>query len=53
MCQVHYSVLYEIPTGGVSELNLLGLDNPWNVLWEKTQLSWMADYAVGIGAKEV
>ena len=49
VCQVHYSVLYEIPTGGVSELNLLGLDNPWNVLWEKTQLSWMADYVVGVG----
>lgn len=48
-CQVHYSVAYEIPTGQVSELTSLGLDNPWNVAWETTLLSWMADYVVGTG----
>lgn len=48
-CQVHYSVAYEIPTGQVSDLASLGLDNPWNVAWESTLLSWMADYVVGTG----
>jgi hypothetical protein len=48
-CQVHYSVVYEIPTGSVSELTALGLDNPWSVVWETTQLSWMFDYVIGIG----
>lgn len=48
-CEVHYSVLYEMPTGQVPALTALGLDNPWNVLWEVTQLSWMYDYVVGAG----
>lgn len=48
-CLVHYSVQYEMPTGQVSDLTLLGLDNPWSTLWEGTRLSWMVDYAVGVG----
>lgn len=48
-CQVHYSVVYEMPTGQVSDLTSLGLDNPWNTAWEVTQLSWMVDYVLGVG----
>lgn len=48
-CQTHYSVLYEIPTGQVRALTSLGLDNPWNIGWEVTRLSWMVDYVVGVG----
>lgn len=48
-CQVHYSVIYEIPTGQVSDITQLGLDNPWNTAWEVTRLSWMVDYVVGMG----
>lgn len=48
-CQVHYSVVYEMPTGQVSDLTSLGLDNPWNVGWEVARLSWMVDYVVGVG----
>lgn len=48
-CGVHYSVVYEIPTGQVRDITSLGLDNPYQIAWEVTQLSWMFDYAVGIG----
>lgn len=49
-CQVHYSVAYEIPNGQVRAITSLGLDNPWSVAWELTQLSWMVDYVVGVGS---
>lgn len=45
----HYSVVYKVPTDGVSRLTTFGLDNPASVLWELTQLSWMFDYVVGMG----
>lgn len=47
--RVHYSVLYEMPLGNTSFQNNLGLDNPAYLAWEVTRLSWMFDYAVGVG----
>lgn len=49
VCQTHYSLVYELPTGHVSTRQALGLDNPGNIAWEVTRLSWMVDYAVGVG----
>ena len=49
VCQVHYSVVYEIPTGSVPIYTSLGLDNAPAIFWEATRLSWMVDYAFGIG----
>lgn len=49
LCQSHCSVVYELPTGQVSPITELGLDNPWSIAWEVSRLSWMVDYAVGIG----
>lgn len=46
---VHYSVTYEMPPGGTPTSTLLGLDNAWSIGWEATRLSWMFDYAVGVG----
>lgn len=46
---VHYSVVYEMPTGSTGPINTLGLDNPWYLAWEVTRLSWMWDYVVDIG----
>lgn len=46
---VHYSVQYESGTDGVSSLTQLGLDNPWSVGYELARLSWLLDYAVGVG----
>lgn len=48
-CVTHYSVVYELPTGHVSAVNALGLDNPYNIAWEVSRLSWMVDYVVGVG----
>lgn len=48
-CFTHYSVVYEMPTGQVPLLTQLGLDNPYQVAWELTKLSWMFDYVIGIG----
>ena len=45
----HISVSYKVPTDGVSRITTLGLDNPASIAWEATCLSWMVDYAVGIG----
>lgn len=47
--EVHCSVSYRIPTEGVPLVTTLGLDNPYNIAWEVTRLSWMCDYVVGIG----
>jgi hypothetical protein len=47
--RVHYSVVYELPTGQVPLYQALGLDNPASITWEATRLSWMFDYAVGVG----
>lgn len=47
---VHYTVVYEMPIGGVGPITELGLDNPGSTLWELTTLSWMFDYVVGTGA---
>lgn len=49
-CRVHYSVVYELPTGQVPLYQALGLDNPLSIIHEATRLSWMWDYAVGTGA---
>lgn len=49
-CSTHYSLCYEIPTGQVRDITLLGLDNPWSVAWEVVRLSWMVDYVVGVGS---
>lgn len=49
VCQTHYSLVYELPTGHVSTRQALGLDNPGNIAWEVTRLSWMVDYVVGVG----
>lgn len=46
---IHYALLYEQDTTGVSPLTSLGLDNPWSVGWEVIRLSWLVDYAIGIG----
>lgn len=46
---VHYSVVYEMPIGGVGPMNELGLSNPYATAWELTTLSWMVDYALGVG----
>ena len=48
-CTTHYSICYEMPTGHVSNITSLGLDNPWKIGWEVTRLSWMFDYVVGVG----
>jgi len=48
-CTTHYSVVYELPTGHVTTRQALGLDNPGAIAWEVTRLSWMVDYAVGVG----
>lgn len=48
-CQVHYSVVYVLPTTGVPYRTLLGLDNPWGTLYEYLPASWIVDYAVGFG----
>lgn len=48
-CRVHYSVVYELPTGQVPLYQALGLDNAPSIFWEGTRLSWMYDYAVGTG----
>lgn len=48
--KVHYSVVYEMPTGSTGPINTLGLDNPWSIGWEVTRLSWMFDYVVDIGS---
>lgn len=48
-CNVHYTVVYEMPIGGVGPITELGLDNPYSTLWELTTLSWMFDYVVGVG----
>lgn len=49
ICQTHYSVVYEVPTGQVPAVTSLGLDNPYSIAWELTQLSWMFDYVLGVG----
>lgn len=48
--KVHYSVVYEMPTGSTGPINTLGLDNPWYLGWEVTRLSWMVDYVVDVGS---
>lgn len=45
----HISVSYKVPTDGVSRITTLGLNNPASIAWEATCLSWMVDYAVGVG----
>lgn len=46
---VHYSVVYEMPEGGIPMSTLLGLNDGVATAWEVTKLSWMFDYVVGIG----
>jgi len=45
----HISATYKVPTEGVSRLTTFGLDNAPAIFWEATRLSWMADYALGVG----
>lgn len=45
----HVSASYKVPTDGVSRLTTYGLDNAPAIFWEATRLSWMVDYALGVG----
>lgn len=45
----HISASYRVPTEGLAMYNQLGLDNAASIAWEATRLSWMVDYAFGVG----
>lgn len=49
LTRVHYSVRVGYPIPSAARYEALGLSNPYSTLYNVTRLSWLVDYAVGIG----